>query len=129
MIKTNTKLAKQRIRKAIINNYNDCLVGNYDGAENTENWEVVKAFVCNCFYNEMVKHDNRYKALRVSKYELFIDWCSGLCSALPTDYYYNESAVDIAGEWLEQTETEKSKYTEDQAAALITRLFYRELGL
>ena len=83
--------------------------------------------VLDVFYQEKVKHDKAYNAGRVSKYTLFEEWVSGLCSALPSDYYYNVSAVDLLGGWLDQTDDEKSKYSEDQAERMITKLLYREL--
>ena len=60
-------------------------------------------------------------------YEVFKDWMQGLPSAFHALYYYNESAVDLVGDWLEQSETERNSYTEEQAEELASRLIFREL--
>ena len=60
----------------------------------------------------------------LSEQTSFTDWCSGLPSILDTCYYYNRSAVDDLGEILEETEQERSKYTEEQAEKQLTILIY-----
>ncbi len=46
---------------------------------------------------------------------------------IDTSYYYNICAVDWLGEWLDQTEAEKSKFSEHEAEIRISNLIYREL--
>lgn len=57
----------------------------------------------------------------------FRDWAKGLSLAFNTCYYYNVSAVDLLADWLEESESEKAKYSESEAEEMITRLIYREL--
>lgn len=57
----------------------------------------------------------------------FEDWAQGLPSILNTCYYYNRSAVDDLAAILEETDSEKNHYTEQQAEARLTVLIYREL--
>lgn len=57
----------------------------------------------------------------------FVDWCQGLPSVLDTCYYYNRSAVDDLAAILEETDSEKNRYTEQQAEARLTAMIYREL--
>ena len=51
----------------------------------------------------------------------------GLCNMVDSSYYYNVSAVDLLAEWLEETEEEKKRFTEEQAEEKITYLLYCEL--
>ena len=44
-----------------------------------------------------------------------------------SSYYCNVSAIDLLAEWLEETEEEKKRFTEEQAEEKITWLLYREL--
>lgn len=46
---------------------------------------------------------------------------------LDTCYYYNRSAVDDLGAILEETDSEKARYSEQQAETRLTYLIYREL--
>lgn len=62
-----------------------------------------------------------------SDFEMFKDWAQGLPSAFNTLYYYNVSAVDMLGAWLEETDKEKEKFEESAAEEKITWLLYREL--
>ena len=59
--------------------------------------------------------------------DTFRDWAQGLPSAFNTCYYYNISALNLLADWLEETDSEKEKYSECQAEEMITRLIYREL--
>lgn len=72
-----------------------------------------------------VRQDVRY--YHGSEAAAFADWCAGLPSVLDTLYFYNRSAVDDLGAILEETEQEKTRYTEQQAEQLLTSLIYREL--
>lgn len=133
MLRTNSKAAKENIRKYILDNFNP---ENYepnfwqDVEKNRKNitipldrFSVAAHFIYLCFYNEKVKHDKR----RLSNYELFKEWCQGLPSVLDTCYYYNRSAVEDLGNILEQTEEERSRYTEQDAEERLTYLIYREI--
>ena len=56
--------------------------------------------------NEKVKHDCQYKAGRISKQDLFMDWMQGLPTAfyIADQIFYFGDAVDYVGDLLEQTE-------------------------
>lgn len=120
MRKTNSKEAKAIIKNYIMEHFNYYMDDNRGqfsedleriNDTNTDNYAEVCNSILTIFWAEKLKHDNRFKAGRASRYDLFEDWCSGLCSALDTDYYYNVSAVDLLGEWLEETESEKQDLT------------------
>lgn len=119
MLRTNSKKAKENIKNYIIENF-DC--SGYD-IETPETYKDVCKVIYNTFYNEKVKHDNR----KISVYEIFKEWCSGLPSILDTCYYYNRSAVKDLKNILEETEEEAGKFTEEQAEERLTYLLYREI--
>lgn len=121
MLKTNSKQAKENIRAYILANY--CEEYNEGEDVNPESISEVKQAICEAFYEEKAKHDNR----RLSHQALFIEWAQGLPSVLDTCYYYNRSAVKDLGDILEETEEERNRYSETQAEDLLTRLIYREL--
>lgn len=58
---------------------------------------------------------------------MFRDWAQGLPTAFNTLYYYNVSAVDLLADWLNETDSEKARFTEEQAEERITALLFREL--
>lgn len=123
MLKTSSKAARENTRKYIIDHFDPC--GYTDTPPET--WPEIAGFILETFENEKCKHDLRYQAGRINKYDLFFDWCQGLPSILDTCYYYNRSAVDDLGMILEETETEKAKYTEFQAEKQLTHMIYMEL--
>ena len=140
MRRSTTKEVKEIIKNYIMSNFED-IKGDYinkDGKAYSADLEIMETVnsanyreVCNAiltiFKAEKLTHDNRYKAGRISKQDLFIEWCSGLCSAIDTSYYYNVCAVDLLGNWLDQTEAEKNKFSESEAEYRISSLIYREL--
>lgn len=137
MRKTNSKEVKETIKNYIMEHFNcymDDNRGYFSGDlepinnASTDNYTEVCNNILTIFWAEKLKHDINFKAGRANRYDLFRDWCSGLCSALDTDYYYNVSAVDLLGEWLEETESERARFDESKAEETITRLLWRELN-
>lgn len=117
MLKTNSKEVNAKIRNIIIECYNDSAdYYGYEGRKMATDYNGMSKDVMSAFYNEKLKHDNQYKAGRISKQDLFIDWMQGLPSAFSVadDIFLND-ALDYLGNLLEQTESEKSKYTTEQA--------------
>lgn len=110
MLKTNSKKVIEKVRKYII-----------DGVDH-EYFELE----ADPDFNTACENEKRYSRSR-SGFETFKDWAQGLPSAFNTMYYYNVSAVDMLGAWLEETESEKAKYSECEAEEMITKLIYREL--
>ena len=100
---------------------------NAQGIRNVDIFSMVAHAIAETFYDEKCRYDSRFKAGRLSRYDLFEDWCAGLPSILDTCYYYNRSAVDDMGNILEESDTEKAKYTEQQAEKRLTQLIYREI--
>lgn len=124
MLKTNAREARENIRKYIIDRF-DC--SNYVPKQKPETFPEIAAFIMDCFRSEKYSIREDYQYYRNNERAAFLDWCAGLPSVLDTCYYYNRSAVDDLAAILEETDSEKERYTETQAEELLTRLLYEEL--
>lgn len=124
MLRTNSKEVRAKVRQYIIDGFDPEAYG-YEQYYNVdkENFSCVAHAIFDCLYNEKIKCNTR----KVSRYEYFKDWMQGLCNMVDSSYYYNVSAVDLLAEWLEETEEEKKRFTEEQAEEKITYLLYCEL--
>ena len=117
MLRSNSKAVVAKIHKYIVDEIDPdyfCL------AEAPDFPTACKLILTAC---EDEKFYNRIR----SGLDTFRDWAQGLPTALNTCYYYNVSAVNLLADWLEETESEKEKYSESEAEEMITRLIYREL--
>lgn len=132
-LKTNTKKAINNLwlyLEGFINDLNDEYIAympefNYLQPGNKKELATV---INEIFNAEVAAHDNRYKAGRISRQELFIEWAHGLPCAGIFDYYYiHESAVKILGDILEESEDERSRFTEDDAGNKLTFFIFREV--
>ena len=121
-LKTNSKKVKETIKNYIIEGFHDCDYESYNNISINEYSDICNV-ILHQFYLEKVYLDKRHK----TEFDLFEEWVSGLCSEVDSSYYYNVSAIDLLGGWLEQTELEKNKYSESESELLITKLIYREL--
>lgn len=119
MLKTNSKKARENIRRYIMDGFNP---ENY-GYTMPDTFKEVASLILDTFREE---RPAKYYP-RMSEAANFEDWAAGLPSILDTCYYYNRSAVDDLGNILEETDSEKAKYTEEKAEQLLTALIYREL--
>ena len=117
MLRTNSKRVIEKVRKYIINGIDH----EYFGLEADPDFKTACKLILSACENE--KRYIKYS----SGFEMFKDWAQGLPSAFDTLYYYNISAVDLLGEWLEESDSEKEKYSESKAEEMITWLIYREL--
>lgn len=117
MLRSTNKAVINKIRAYIV----DGVDHEYFGLEADPDFNTACKLILTACENE--KFYNRSR----SGFETFKDWAQGLPSAFDTLYYYNVSAVDLLGAWLEESEAEKSKYSESAAEEMITKLIYREL--
>lgn len=151
MLRTNTKKAKNNVRNWIISNCtfeNDFpdffgfpYLGNYekytehventtytDGVNNADLFSVYAPAIYETFREEKGRYDKRYQAGRISEQTLFIEWLQGLPGVIDTgSYYLRPNAKTIVADLLEETETERDKYTETEAENLLSYLIYREV--
>ena len=123
MLKTNSKKARENIRAYIIANYDPT---NYELPE-TDNFSEIATNIYKTFQSEKFYSFEYIRAKKIPEFTLFEEWASGLPSIIDTCYYYNRSAVDDLGEILEETESEKKRYTEREAESFLTRLIYNEI--
>ena len=123
MLRTNTKAVKAKIQNYIINNF---CPDDYTSDPPQEFGEIAK-FILQKFRSEKYSLEEDFRFYKTEQ-AAFEDWAAGLPGLLNTaDYYCSNSAVDILGDILEETEQEKAKYTETEAENLLTFLIYREL--
>lgn len=124
MLKTNSKKAINNIWAYIMEDLDYINSGyGYEIAEGDR--KATAAAIYEIFESE--KYNGPYYK-QYNKQEVFTDWAQGLALGGMFDYYYfNKNAVDVLGDILEETETERNKYTEEQAAAMLTSLIYREV--
>lgn len=123
MLRTNSKQARENIRNYIMENFTP---ESYTDTPPTE-WHEIARYILEVFRSEKYHTQSDFKYYRNCELDAFVDWCAGLPSLLDTCYYYNRSAVDDLGEILEQTTSERKKYTESDAERLLTTLIYNEL--
>ena len=120
MLKANSKKARENLMK-YIEEYTADKVEEYEELENMSN----AAAVYEIFKIEKQPNCPYYKRFPESK--VFEDWAQGLAMNGLFLYYYNRSAVDDLGAILEETEEEKARYTEEQAAQFLTNLIYNRV--
>ena len=123
MLRTNSKKAAENIQAYIMDNFTP---ENYTDNPPQE-WPEIAAFILATFRSEKYWCLQDVQYYHGSEAAAFADWCAGLPSVLDTLYFYNRSAVDDLGAILEETEQEKTRYTEQQAEQFLTSLIYREL--
>ena len=121
MLKTNSKQARENVKAYIINNFVFEPYG--EKVEEPKTFKDIAIYIMDAFHIEKVKDEKR----KMNIPDLFEEWCQGLPSVLDTCYYYNRSAVEDLGDILEQTQAERSQYTERQAEHRLTYLIYSEL--
>jgi hypothetical protein len=126
-LKTNSKQVKAAIME-YIRGYKEDIACNYEIPETElENDDSLCFVIYNIFRQEALDHNLQYKAGKISEATAFHDWASGLAMYGMFDYYYYPIAVNLAGSILQETESEKSRFTESDAEKLLTNLIYREI--
>lgn len=117
MLRTNSRKVREKVRDYI--------------AKNTTGWEAdPKTFEEAADIIAMEWRRYVYPAMRRdgrSIQEHFADFAAGLPNSL-FDYYAYGDTVKTVGDMLEQTESERSRYTDSQACDLLTYLIFREIG-
>lgn len=122
MLKTNSKIARNNVKQFILENCTD-----YDG-NNFETLNQCCVYIYNTFVSEYYATDNR--RYMHSKEFFFNEWVQGVPTGHLFNYYLgkeNYNAIDIVGNILQETEEEKSRYSEEDACTLLTYLIYREV--
>ncbi len=126
MLKTNSKKARLNVRAYALQSvsFDDYGYNDITDAAAKENWQT--------FAKTLTKVIKSEKAHDVARWygcitpAIFKDWLQGLPFSIG-DYFYNVSAVELLGDILEETQEERSRYTEEQAEERLTIMLYREI--
>lgn len=129
MLKCNSKAVKEKIKKWILDNSEDIQEdisyniehGNLPITYDPENIYNLCKYVHDDFARVMGYRFGRYAETRLDN---FCDYAAGLPFGNLFIYYYNVSAVDLVGDILEETETEKAKFSESDAEFHMSRMIY-----
>ena len=121
MLKTNSRVVRERIRIYVIGNGEDIRESmEFDEIPSNKIDDILK-YVWTVFMDNY----GRFTHKGVSLQEEFSTFASGLPFNI-FDYHYNVSAVDLVGDLLDETEAERSKYSESEAEKLMDYLIFRE---
>lgn len=124
MVKTNSKIVIEKIRKILVDCNNFAIDCGYDFEEVTD-WKEAGKNIYNAFYDEYLKNNNRYK---FATSEIFYDWMSGLPTACSvSNNIFLGSAVDFLGDLLEQTSEERNRFDDRQAEKTACNIIFREI--
>lgn len=118
MLKTNSKKAKQNIKKYIIDTYNDYVLTNETGDAAAETISDAAAVIfADCKRVLNIKHNNYVSQADFTRY----------AAMLPgyVETFYN--AWNDLKTILEETDAEAARYTNADAEKVLTAIVYREL--
>lgn len=127
MLKTNSKAAKRNI----INYIREATAAGLENYENPKNFDTANdaeltAYVWDIFQSEKYCTLETIKRRNMLMYKVFEDWTQGLPSCGLADFWaYNPDPREVLGDILEETETERNRYTMEEAAAQLTYLLYK----
>lgn len=124
MIKANSKKAKENLKKYIADWAEDYIKEGYEDGDGIRIHDGLFTAIYSIFLVEKNPHSEYNRRNFISEAATFKDWAQGLALGGLFCYWYNRSAVDDLGDILEQTEAERNKYTEQQAADYLTNLIY-----
>ena len=130
MRKLNCKEVNEALKKEIMDNYENAEeYYTFDGAEMKTEYNDICKDIMEAFKREKLDNDLRYKAGKMSRQDLFVDWMQGLPTAFPVaDDIFLGSAAEWLGNILDETETEKQKYSDSKAERTSCLILYRELN-
>lgn len=124
-LKSNSKAVNEAVKTYILENFDTSnYTPDYDSVNVSNIKEVCKAILDCC-------NKEKFYLSYPNTQSMLIDWMRGLPSILDTaPILYSGSAIDLVGNWLQQTEKEKSKYDETTAEQfalyLISRMIIKE---
>ena len=127
MIKTNSKIFRENLKKYIVGCFNFEQYTEDTGKTLEHSFDSVKVAILESFNKEKYYSNSYALAHGVRPSTMFRDWCCGLPTYLICDDFVLGNAVETLGNLLEQTETEKARYSEMDSMNLLIDLIYREL--
>lgn len=126
MLKSNCKKVKEALRKYIVDGYDGSGFDEGTPEAEAKTFEemarVILLDVKRVYGNEVWRNPH------FTWQDAFVKWCSDLQDLVDTDYCCHGTAVKILGDMLEETEEERSRFTESEAETMLSRLLYRELS-
>lgn len=127
MLKTNSKKAIENIKAYIIENGQEAATERceWEGRELGEGFESIAREIWGAFKDEYL-NDHNLKFYHTVQ-NTFREWGAGLAFGGLFDFYLH-SAVDDLGDILEESEEERSRYTEEEAERMLANLIYREVA-
>lgn len=126
-MRTNTREAKKNIGNFILNNCDPIGYGYDVTPEEVATVEGICKFLQDAFYSQILKNNIRYKEHRVSRFEMFEYWATGLSGCGLFDYYCYRSdynAIDICKSLFNEDEVYARKFTEEEACLFLTKVIY-----
>lgn len=127
MLKTNSKKVIEKVKVYILENFEEYYNDNSEYiSEKLTNVKDVFNFIIKTIKEEK-KHDVK-RNYNFLSFEIFKDYCQGLPSILNCDFLYHPTAKKILVNWLEETEEEAARFTEEQAEEKIIYLLYKTLN-
>ena len=124
-MKSTRKEVKERIHIYIESRFDPTNYGRKQ--EDFTTFHDIAVFVFETFAAEYRLSDPNTLRYYRTQENAFISWLQGLPSVLDPHYYYKGSAVDLVGNWLQESEEERKRFTEEQAEYYASRLIYREI--
>lgn len=129
MRKINSKEVRKIIKDYIIDRFDiDCIWWiDKEEKEKKHTFEEVANYIAKCFYGAKIERlDRQNRSYNIQ--EEFYDWLQGLPSEFNSaHYYYNNKAVDVLGDILEQTKEERNNYNEQEAENQMSYMIFKEL--
>lgn len=128
MLKTNSKKAKENIMNYIRTASAEHYISDCGAPEDITDNELC-GLILDDFRTEWSGElkRNAYRQKPLTYQELFEDWGKGLTAGDLFDFYLGNSAKQVLGDILEETEAERSKYTKEKAEKWLCYLIYREV--
>ena len=124
-MKSTRKEVKERIHSYIESRFDPTIYGREQ--EEFTTFHDIAVFIFDTFAAEYRLNDPQTLRYYRTQENAFISWLQGLPSVLDPEYYYRGSAVDMVRRWLQESEEEAARFTEDQAEYYASRLIYREI--
>ena len=122
MLTTNSKVVRERVRSYILENSEDIVeVMDYEGVPHEHGDDILKYI-----WVDYMRREGDFSR-GVSYQDGFAQWGSGLPYNI-FDYYYNVEAVKLVGDILDETEEERSRFSESDAEKMMSYLIFREVS-
>lgn len=120
-LRTNSKQARAAVRQYILDAYNLEMLDN-----NKPETSDIKA-AAQYYYNDFISWIYP-GAIRVRSYQdAFFEYSSGMPGHIGDYFGFGRSAIDTLGDMLQQSETERNKYLNQDAEKVLCDLIYAEI--